>query len=233
LAPKTDIILPLCIANVTAMIFHNHIFRDTTNSFRHEPSTHLLTRLIGKTTYSPNGIAADDLQVLRTLCNESEKFKVATKLFGQRVRRPRSTSGNYFSLASLLICVCWINWYFFCYFLTIFWPFLEGQSCGPDKFGKIMEACSKIWTNLDQIWWCLSGQKSPTANQTFVCIIRGPGSAQRRPGLFGRVSSEVLLFHFVEGHKTKSRKGTYLYSPTPNHSRDITWVLGPGKSAVA
>ena len=31
LAPKTDIIL-LCIANVIAMIFHNHIFRDTTNS---------------------------------------------------------------------------------------------------------------------------------------------------------------------------------------------------------
>src|ERR1700676_2894864 len=31
LAPNPDIIL-LCIANVTAMIFHNHIFRDMTNS---------------------------------------------------------------------------------------------------------------------------------------------------------------------------------------------------------
>jgi len=51
------------------------------------PSTHLLTRLIGKTTHSRNGnleIAADDLQVFRTLCNESEKLKVATKLFGQQ-----------------------------------------------------------------------------------------------------------------------------------------------------
>jgi hypothetical protein len=46
-----------------------------------------LTRLIGKTTHSRNGnleIAADDLQVFRTLCNESEKLKVATKLFSQQ-----------------------------------------------------------------------------------------------------------------------------------------------------
>ena len=134
-----------------------------THSFQHEPSTHLLTRLIGKTTYSRNGnleIAADDLQVFRTLCNESEKFKDATKLFGQWVRQPRSrglTSGNYFSLACLLICVCWINCYFLLFFKMIFPPFLESQSCGPDKFGKIMEACSdksrpnlvvSVWTKL-------------------------------------------------------------------------------------
>ena len=93
-----------------------------THSFQHKPSTHLLTRLIGKTTYSQNGnleITADDLQVFRTLCNESKKFKVATKLFSWWVKWPRSwglTSGNYFSLASLLVCVCWINWYFFAIF---------------------------------------------------------------------------------------------------------------------
>jgi len=58
-----------------------------TKQFQLLPSTHLLTRLIGKTTHSRNGnleIAADDLQVFRTLCNESEKLKVATKLFGQQ-----------------------------------------------------------------------------------------------------------------------------------------------------
>ena len=93
-----------CVANVAVISYlgvqifqqlHNYIFRNTTNStapfgtkhFQLLPSTHLLARLVGKTTFSRNGnleIAADDFQIFRSLCNEPEKFKVAIKLFAQR-----------------------------------------------------------------------------------------------------------------------------------------------------
>ena len=44
-------------------------------------------RLISKTVCSQNGnleIATDDLQVFKSLCMESKKFQVATKMFTQR-----------------------------------------------------------------------------------------------------------------------------------------------------
>ena len=86
------------ISNVAVQVFqhvHHHIFRQTTTTtapfgtkhFQILPSTHLLTRLIGKTVRSHNGnleIATDDLRVFKSLCMESEKFQVATKMFAQR-----------------------------------------------------------------------------------------------------------------------------------------------------
>jgi len=85
------------ISNVAVQVFqqmHHHIFRQTTTAtapfgtknFQILPSTHLLRRLISKTVRSQNGnleIAMDDLQVFKSLCMESEKFQVATKLFAQ------------------------------------------------------------------------------------------------------------------------------------------------------
>ena len=50
-------------------------------------STHLLTRLIGKTVHSQNGnleIGMDDLRIFKSLCMEPERFQVATKMFAQR-----------------------------------------------------------------------------------------------------------------------------------------------------
>jgi hypothetical protein len=58
-----------------------------TKQFQLLPSTHILARLVGKTTFSRNGnleIVADDFRIFRSFCNEPEKFKVATKLFAQR-----------------------------------------------------------------------------------------------------------------------------------------------------
>ena len=80
------------ISNVTFQQMHHHIFRQMTTVtapfrtklFQILPSTHLLMRLISKTVCSQNGnleIAMDDLQVFKSLCMESEKFQVATKMF--------------------------------------------------------------------------------------------------------------------------------------------------------
>jgi hypothetical protein len=71
---------------------HHHILSANdypfgTRYFQILPSTHLLTRLIGKTGHSQNDnleIGMDDLQVFKSLCMEPERFQVATKMFAQR-----------------------------------------------------------------------------------------------------------------------------------------------------
>ena len=59
----------------------------------------------------------------------------------------------------------------FCYFLKWFFHlFWKANLVVQTNLAKLWRP---VQTNLDQIWWCLSGQKSPTTNQTFACIIRG------------------------------------------------------------
>jgi len=83
------------ISNVAVQVFqqmHHRIFRQTTTAFGTRyfqilPSTHLLTRLMGKTVRSQNGnleIGMDDLRIFKSLCMEPERFQVATKMFAQR-----------------------------------------------------------------------------------------------------------------------------------------------------